>query len=294
MPDGEEESMQPFHYVTTKLEIGAQEPFRILHVTDTHIARADADDDSRKQALARQRAAAFEGENPGCTERYFRESAAFANESGALLVHTGDLFDFVSLAHDRLAPELLKIPRDSLMAVGNHEFSLYVGEAFEDETYKAQSLARIERMLPGQNLRFYAREVNGVILVAMDNVYYDFTDQQREMLLREAEKGKPMLLFFHNPIYTPALYEEMRDVECCYAVGTPSEKMESYNDYRYRQQIATPQTRRFLSTLFSLKNVKAIFAGHLHRYHESPLENGVMQYITDAQYHNAARLIEVR
>ncbi len=213
---------------------------------------------------------------------------------GALLVHTGDLFDFVSLAHDRLAPELLKIPRDSLMAVGNHEFSLYVGEAFEDETYKAQSLARIERMLPGQNLRFYAREVNGVILVAMDNVYYDFTDQQREMLLREAEKGKPMLLFFHNPIYTPALYEEMRDVECCYAVGTPSEKMESYNDYRYRQQIATPQTRRFLSTLFSLKNVKAIFAGHLHRYHESPLENGVMQYITDAQYHNAARLIEVR
>ena len=149
-------------------------------------------------------------------------------------------------------------------------------------------------MLPGQNLRFYAREVNGVILVAMDNVYYDFTDQQREMLLREAEKGKPMLLFFHNPIYTPALYEEMRDVECCYAVGTPSEKMESYNDYRYRQQIATPQTRRFLSTLFSLKNVKAIFAGHLHRYHESPLENGVMQYITDAQYHNAARLIEVR
>ncbi len=54
--------MQPFHYVTTKLEIGAQAPFRILHVTDTHIARADADDDSRKQALARQRAAAFEGE----------------------------------------------------------------------------------------------------------------------------------------------------------------------------------------------------------------------------------------
>ena len=83
---------------------------------------------------------------------------------------------------------------------------------------------------------------------------------------QEAEKGKPMLLFFHNPIYTPALYEEMRDVECCYAVGTPPEKMDFYSDYRYRQQIATPQTRRFLSTLFSLKNVKAIFAGHLHRY----------------------------
>ena len=74
--------MQPFHYVTTKLEIGAQAPFRILHVTDTHIARADADDDSRKQALARQRAAAFEGEDPGCTERFFGKARPLPTKWG--------------------------------------------------------------------------------------------------------------------------------------------------------------------------------------------------------------------
>jgi hypothetical protein len=36
-----------------------------------------------------------------------------------------------------------------------------------------------------------------------------------------------------------------------------------------------------------------VFAGHLHVEHESRLPNGAMQYVTDAQFRNAARLVEV-
>ena len=34
--------------------------------------------------------------------------------------------------------------RECFMAAGNHEYSLYVGEAFEDEAYKIQSFALVQ------------------------------------------------------------------------------------------------------------------------------------------------------
>jgi hypothetical protein len=157
--------MTPFRLTETTVDAGAQQPFRFLHVTDTHIARADEHDDQRKRELAARRAAHFEAGDSGATIEHFRNHATFANEHDAMLVHTGDLFDFVSHAHEALAPDLLSLPRNYLITVGNHEFSLYVGEAFEDSKYKARSFDRIQAMFPRYDVRFTARVVNGVNLV---------------------------------------------------------------------------------------------------------------------------------
>ncbi len=288
--------MKPMTLEKTILRIGIEKPFRLLHISDTHFALANERDDERKRQLAASRSHAFEGDNPGCCMEYFRQSCEFAREQGALLVHTGDLFDFVSEAHLELAPKLWAMPDDYFMAVGNHEFSLYVGEAFEDEMYKKLSFERVQASMPRWNLQYDSRVVNGVNLIAIDNVYYDFSAAALEFLKNEAEKGLPMILFFHNPIYTPELYEETvvrRGQPCCYAVGTPIERMQNYSDYRFRQQVCTPQTQKFLDYMLSLDLIKAVFAGHLHSSFESPLENGVMQYVTGAQYQNIARLITI-
>ena len=50
----------------TALHIGADKPFELLHVSDTHIALADERDDQRKRELAAARSKAFEEETPGC------------------------------------------------------------------------------------------------------------------------------------------------------------------------------------------------------------------------------------
>lgn len=288
--------MKPMTIEKTALHLGADKPFELLHVSDTHIALADERDDLRKRRLAQARAKAFEEDTPGCSLHYFRESCRFANERGAMLVHTGDLFDFVSEKHFDMAPELMALPNDAFFAVGNHEFSLYVGEAFEDETYKAQTFDRVQAAIGTNDLRFASRVVNGVNLIAIDNSYYSFSKEALESLKQEAEKGLPILLFLHTPLYTPELYDliiNQYHVDNCALAGVPAELMEGYNDHRYRQQIATPQTKRFLDYLYQLDLLKAIFAGHLHYSHQSPLVNGVMQYVTGTQSQNIARLITI-
>ena len=288
--------MKPMTLDKTTVRIGIEKPFKLLHVSDTHISLADERDDLRKRELADRRAGHFEAGEPGSCLEYFRQSCRFAREQGAILVHTGDLFDFVSEKHLELAPQLLSLADDYFMAVGNHEFSLYVGEAFEDETYKAQCFDRVQAAMPRYDLRFASRIVNGVNLIAIDNVYYDFSAHALNRLREEAAKGLPMLLFFHNPLYTPELYDEVmhrRGAESCSVIGVPFELMQGYSDHRFRQQVCTPQTRRFIDYMLSLKQVKAVFAGHLHFSHESALPNGVMQYVVGAQYENIARLITV-
>jgi len=288
--------MKPLTLEKTVIHAGAEKPFRLLHVTDTHICLANRRDDARKQELAANRAKYFDGDIPGSCLEYFRQSCAFAREQDALLVHTGDLFDFVSEAHLELAPSLMSAPDDYFMAVGNHEFSLYVGEAFEDETYKAQSFDRVQASMPRWNLRFDSRVVNGVNLIAVDNVYYDFSAYALERLKAEAEKALPMILFFHTPLYTPELYDEAmnkRGASSCGVVGVPAELMQTYSDHRFRQQVCTPQTQKFIDYMLSLDLVKAVVAGHMHYSHESALSNGVMQYVTGGQYDNIARLITV-
>ena len=288
--------MKPMTLEKTTIRIGIEKPFKLLHVTDTHICMADERDDLRKRELAVSRAKAFEGDTPGCCLEYFKQSCDFARQQNALLVHTGDLFDFVSEKHLEIAPQLLSMPEDYFMAVGNHEYSLYVGEAFEDETYKTQSFDKVQASMPKYNLRFASRIVNGVNLIAIDDVYYDFSAQALENLKAEAEKGLPMILFFHTPIYTPELYDlemNQRGASSCGVIGVPIELMQGYSDHRFRQQVCTPQTRKFIDYMFSLDLVKAVVAGHLHFSHESALENGVMQYITGGQYENIARLITI-
>lgn len=288
--------MKPMTVDTCHVHIGIDQPFKILHVSDTHFSIADERDDLRKRALARDRAKVFEGDTPGCCMSYFKQSCDFARQQQALWVHTGDLFDFVSEAHCDMAPQLLSMPDDYFMAAGNHEYSLYVGEAFEDEAYKMISFDKMQRAMPRYDLRFASRVMNNVNLIAIDNVYYDFSASALEKLKQEAERGLPMLLFFHTPIYTPELYHEIminRGNDCAGLLGVPVEKMQDYNDYRFRQQVCTPQTRKFLDYMLSLDLIKAVFAGHLHFSYESALENGVMQYIVGGQYDNVARLITV-
>ena len=89
--------MKPMKLEKTTIKIGIEKPFKLLHITDTHLCMADERDDLRKQELAINRAKAFEVDTPGCCMEYFKQSCAFAREQGALLVHTGDLFDFVSV-----------------------------------------------------------------------------------------------------------------------------------------------------------------------------------------------------
>lgn len=278
--------------VQTTIDAGADRPFRVLHLSDSHLCRADEREDARKRALAAHRAAVFDEGVSGRAEQYLREQLAYADEHGLPIVYTGDFCDFVSARNLEAMREAL-CTRDCFMAAGNHEYSLYVGEAFEDEAYKMQSFERVQRFAPN-DLHFAARVMHGVNFVAVDNVYYHFTAGQLTRLQDEIARGLPIILMMHTPIYTPELrdyaLDELRQ-PCAYLVGTPDDVVAAYPPDRRIQQRTDALTQAFIDCVQRQPLIRAVLAGHLHYDFETRLPGGAMQYVTGGGFRGCAREI---
>ena len=274
--------------ITTKLSLGAEKPFTLLHISDTHLCLADERDNERKNKLAEARKKVF-----GDGEDALAWSIATAKEMGALLVHTGDLLDFVSEANIDAAKKFTD-ENDCFFAAGNHEFSLYVGEAWEDADYRNQSLAKVQAAFKN-DIRFSSRVVNGINLVAIDNSYYRFEQEQFDKLKAEVERGLPILLFMHNPMHTDEFYNYRRNVEgvkIAYLTGTPAEMMQDYDDHRFRQQCPDELTAEVADYIAHEPTIKALFTGHLHFSYEGPYY-GRTQYVTGGAGNRVARKIMI-
>lgn len=267
------------------LRVGARKPFRLLHMSDTHLYLADARDDERKQMLARNRTKYF-------TDPTANLSAGVraAREENALIVHTGDLIDFVSAANLDAARRFTE-ENDCFFAAGNHEFSLYVGEAFEDAAYRAQSLDRVNACFRN-DIRFSSREINGVDLVAVDNSYYLFEAWQLERLREECEKGLPVILLMHTPLYAEDIAAETRrrGAETLSLMAAPEGELLGYSEYRLRQQRADEITREAMAYIQTQRAIRAILTGHLHYDYVSRVTPTLCQYMTGT---DSARLIDV-
>ncbi len=274
--------------LTTKLNLGAEKPFRLLHISDTHLCLADERDNERKNKLAEGRKKEF-----GDGEDALAWSIAKAKELDALLVHTGDLLDFVSEANIDAAKKFTD-ENDCFFAAGNHEFSLYVGEAWEDKAYRDQSLDKVQAAFKN-DIRFCSRVENGINLVAIDNSYYRFEREQLDALKAEVKRGLPILLFMHNPMHTDEFYNYLRNVKgvkIAYLTGTPAERMQDYDDYRFRQQCPDEITVEATDYIANEPMIKALFTGHLHFSYETPYY-GRTQYVTGGAGNRVARLIEI-
>lgn len=263
--------------IKSEINIGIEKPFTFIHMSDTHLTLADERDDDRKIQLGKDRLNGFPE-----AEKVLEEATAYAKKTGYTICHTGDLLDFVSWANiDRAKRFCDEV--DVFMAAGNHEFSLYVGEAWEDADYRNQSLDKVQAAFPN-DIRFAFREVNGVNLVAIDNGYYLFEQAQLDALKEVAKQGKPLILFMHTPLYTPEYYDFVLDrpypVDAGYLVATPEEKMSWYSDHRYRQQKADAVTQETYDYIISEPLIKALIVGHIHRNYENVLPSGIPQIMT--------------
>lgn len=273
--------------VKNELHIGLQKPLKLLHVTDSHIALADERDDERKHALAKRLGSPDK-------ERYWAEQLAYAEANCDLLVHTGDLMDFVSHANVEWARKVLQNERIFFIA-GNHDYSQYVGEAWEDDAYRMNSYMQMGYGL-GVPMFFNSRVVGGVNIVGIDNSYYRFADWQLWRLKKEVEKGLPILLAFHDPLFEESLYRhhlERLPHEPTYLVGCDEEHLLRYNEFRAVQQRPDEPT---LETIDYIKNeplIKAILTGHLHFNYESSVAENLPQFVTGGGYDGTAREITI-
>ena len=263
------------------LEAGASAPFTLFHMSDNHISLADGRDNERKQNLAKRRADAFTAGRPHRLQERTEELLAYVRESGHPMVHTGDMIDFTSEANFDYARRAFD-GIDVMMAAGNHEFSQYVGEAWEDEAYKAQSMAAVVGTFSDRIL-FGERIINGVKIITLDNNYYYITPLLFDKLKAALADGMPAVLAMHTPLYSADMYEQVMAGKAPdappYLFACPEEKLRALEAKRNRQQIPDALSTEFLHFCENCPNLKAVLAGHLHEFFASRLDSGIPQYI---------------
>ncbi len=261
----------------TDIHIGVEKTFSVIHVSDTHLTLADERDDDRKIALATKRSRVF---NPP-PEDILRETEDYSKLKGFTIIHTGDLIDFVSEANLERAEKFVN-QNSVLFIAGNHEYSLYVGEAFEDEAYRNISLAHVQSFFKNP-IRFNSYMIGGVNFIGIDNGYYLFDQSQLDMLKQEVAKGFPIVLFMHNPLFEKSLYDysfELHQHKSAYLTGTPDELLKMGEPSRMIQQKADKPTLKMIEYIKTQSQIKAILTGHLHKDFESNITDTLPQYIT--------------
>ena len=271
--------------VKNTVKIGLEKPVKLLHVTDSHLCLADERDNERKHALAERLG------DPN-KEIYLNEQIEYAEKNCDLLVHTGDLMDFVSYANVDRAREIVSNEHIFFIA-GNHDYSQYVGEAWEDNAYRMNSYMQMGYGL-GVPMFFNSRTVGGVNIVGIDNSYYLFAEWQLYRLKKEAEKGLPIVLAFHDPLFEQSLYDyhfENVPGDCAYLVGCDEEHLLRYSEFRAVQQRPDEPTLRMIEYIKSEPLIKLILTGHLHFNYESNITDSLPQFVTGGGYDGETREI---
>lgn len=190
------------------------------------------------------------------------------------------MIDFVSELNIEKAKDF-SFSVDCFMSAGNHEFSLYVGEAKEDSAYRNQSLSKIQSAFDN-DIRCSSRIIGGVNFVAVDNSYYLIEQDQLDFIISETKKSYPVILAVHTPLFTKELYDFSRrdDGGPAYLMSVPEELMTDYSEHRYEQQKEDEITAKAYSYIINCDSIKAILAGHLHENYEVMLNNRIPQLVT--------------
>ncbi len=262
--------------IYNELNVGAEKPFKIIHMSDTHLTYGDERDGERKVKLSVGRTPLFPNFEDAMTL-----AAELSHEHGAVIMHTGDLIDFVSIANLERVEKFLA-ENDCFVVAGNHEFSLYVGEAWEDAEYRSKSLATVQKSFKN-DIRMASRVINGVNFVAIDDGYYLFEQEQLDFLKGEVAKGLPIILLIHNPIFEQTLYSILSPTPggIGYLTGVPDEITCLYKDeHRYKQQKPDEITLETCEYIRNQPAIKAVLTGHLHCTYDGIITEGVPQLIT--------------
>ena len=226
------------------LDIGLRKQVRILQLTDVHVALADEKDGEEMIArAARQRRIFFE--EAGYPERdpigYLENAMEYSKDFDCMVI-TGDVLDFNSHANRETVKKILA-GKDYMFCAGNHEFCPRPGiDSFD---IKAAAFDDVQRVFRG-NMVFESRIVGGVNVIAIDNSYYIWTEDQFEKLKFEVERGYPCLLFCHSPLTCGNMQHNPT-----HSILTVSEDIIEF-------------TRTVTNYIINEPMIKAVFSGHYH------------------------------
>lgn len=257
----------------TVVEIGLEKPFKVLHITDTHITESNEDDSEKMQALMKRRKEVFLklGRTPDKEpQEHLKEALALADAEGAYPVLTGDLMDANAHGSRIILEEILK-GRDYLYTAGSHEGQTtnWLEPMEEADPYYKEFCDYYATRFG--TWFFDHKIINGVNLVTMDDAPNFFTEDSYLRLQGEINRGLPIVLFMHNPLNCTSLQKQ----------------------WPYCSDEAYEISRKTVALIESCPLIKAVFAGHWHTNDEYP-DHRPPVYVTGGTFTGTVRMIEIQ
>ncbi len=265
----------------TVIEAGLDKPVKILHVTDVHLTEYNSEDPESQCALLERRRETFrkEGKYPSSTtNEFFEEAIALAAKEGYLLVVSGDVIDLNSAGNRAEFARIIK-GHDMMFTPGGHEYQRICKRTLhEDPPYPETAIPQVQAAFPQFNFAFESRVINGLNVITLDNALDYFPAAALEGLKKEIEKGLPIVVFMHVPLYNGYLRHTV-------ALHPNVTMRVSEEDYRKSDEVIELIEKHPL--------ILASFAGHDHAPRDYERE-GKKHYTTGALFAGDARLIEVK
>ena len=272
------------------LQIGIREPFSLLHISDTHLTEADPSEGEKWAQWRDYRRSVFGGLQHAALE----SSLVWAKKHVDLVLHTGDLIDYQSKANLSCVRKCFGVSGNILALTGNHDYQREPEERGIEKTavYNRVSREALDSVY-GFDTLFSSSVVRNVNFVRLDNSYGTVTAEQAAKFEAEVEKGLPIVLAMHVPIYTDAIWrarEKFWRMEAPWHFRSGQVPV-AHGDYA--RQKADADTQDFLRYLKSEKLLKAVLAGHLHFDIEDRISPTAMEYVVGGNFlfHGAEILI---
>lgn len=284
-------SASVFRPTSCELAIGATEPFKALAIADTHLLFSDGRDNKTKYDVALDRYGKYVYTNVGRNEVYFLDALLYAKKNDCLLLHAGDLLDFVSPKNMEMTERLLELSGvDYFMAAGNHEYTHYSGAAPQTDMEYQEGRRLVPQVFKKNNINFDSRVINGINFIAMETFAKEYEIQFDEAI----KKGLPVVLIVHVPPYTEELFRFGAESENWkkpldfyglpdeFSRGFPAEKIAEYH-----------QEQAFMEKLRKEPLLKAIISGHVHCHNDyyGEFAPGIKQIVVGGAYYGCGSII---
>ena len=258
----------------TCLEIaGLERPLTLLQVTDLHLINTDARDSEERQALRR----AYSEWAPYSNEILEDIGEYCQIEKPDAVVFTGDISGFPTCKNLNILQNFLeqKCP-PYLFVFGNHE-RIFTMRDFTPEMQ--QQYTKMYAFALQGDPSIQTMDLAGIRLIGIDNSYNQISAEQLKQLEKLFSDDLPCILFFHVPMYLPALLQPVMDAwKQPFMMGTPLSVVPDMN----KDLIPTASTEAFVKLLTTQQTpVQAMFAGHIHFFdREDEFFPGKKQYVT--------------
>ena len=282
---------------------GLEKKTRILHLTDTHISIYDEGEKQYHEFGARMDNAFLDrehhktGESVSSVDGFAELMALVKKQEFDFIALTGDIVNNPSKASVKFViDEIEKTGVPFIYTAGNHDWHYEGMEGSADELRQTWIEKGLAPFYGDDNPLCYARRVNGLNFVCIDNSTYQVNDEQLAFFKDQESFGLPIVLLMHIPLYTPKAGER-NGVSTC---GDPrwGEASDRGYEIERRQKWSKagnmPSTVEFVERVKTSDTVVATFVGHIHRARIESLGSSSMQYTTGGSYNGRYRIVEFK